>query len=132
VASATKVDGRLHDFTIAFEKGDSGLTLHCSRSSNSDALEALLNHCRRRKYIHHADGWFGLVIREDDGLPKFGVNLKSPWAKDKELDELTKGMPIGKAMRRPPPAIMSGKVGRNAPCPCRSGMKFKKCCMSRN
>ena len=23
---------------------------------------------------------------------------------------------------------MSPKVGRNKPCPCRSGKKFKKCC----
>jgi len=29
----------------------------------------------------------------------------------------------------PPPAIRSApKVGRNAPCPCGSGAKFKKCC----
>lgn len=24
-----------------------------------------------------------------------------------------------------------GKIGRNAPCPCGSGRKFKKCCISR-
>ena len=22
-----------------------------------------------------------------------------------------------------------GRIGRNAPCPCGSGMKFKKCCL---
>jgi uncharacterized protein len=28
----------------------------------------------------------------------------------------------------PPPKPIPGKVGRNAPCPCGSGMKFKRCC----
>lgn len=24
-----------------------------------------------------------------------------------------------------------GRIGRNDPCPCRSGKKFKKCCLQR-
>ena len=28
----------------------------------------------------------------------------------------------------PPPVIRAKKVGRNEPCPCGSGKKFKKCC----
>lgn len=31
------------------------------------------------------------------------------------------------AMVKPKP-IVSGKVGRNEPCPCGSGLKYKKCC----
>ena len=33
-----------------------------------------------------------------------------------------------------PPAPIQGnqKVGRNAPCPCGSGKKFKKCCMNKS
>ena len=26
---------------------------------------------------------------------------------------------------------MVGKTGRNAPCPCGSGIKYKKCCMNK-
>ncbi len=32
--------------------------------------------------------------------------------------------PTPKQMKRKPP-----KVGRNEPCPCGSGKKFKKCCL---
>lgn len=34
-------------------------------------------------------------------------------------------------MQVPPTArqLKRGKVGRNDPCPCGSGMKFKKCCL---
>lgn len=35
-----------------------------------------------------------------------------------------------RAWAAPPPA--SGDVGRNAPCPCGSGRKFKKCCAGRD
>lgn len=28
----------------------------------------------------------------------------------------------------PPPAVSAPRVGRNDPCPCGSGKKFKKCC----
>jgi uncharacterized protein YecA (UPF0149 family) len=30
---------------------------------------------------------------------------------------------------RPPVAAAPSRVGRNDPCPCGSGKKFKKCCM---
>jgi uncharacterized protein YecA (UPF0149 family) len=30
--------------------------------------------------------------------------------------------------RGPVPAVTAKAVGRNAPCPCASGKKFKKCC----
>jgi SWIM/SEC-C metal-binding protein len=36
---------------------------------------------------------------------------------------------IEKLLNPPPPAI-STKVDRNAPCPCGSGKKSKKCCYS--
>jgi hypothetical protein len=29
------------------------------------------------------------------------------------------------------PAVAPGKVGRNEPCPCQSGKKYKKCCLDR-
>ncbi len=28
----------------------------------------------------------------------------------------------------PPPPLVSQKIGRNDPCPCGSGKKYKKCC----
>jgi SWIM/SEC-C metal-binding protein len=31
-------------------------------------------------------------------------------------------------MLNPPESATSNKIGRNEPCPCGSGKKFKKCC----
>jgi preprotein translocase subunit SecA len=48
-------------------------------------------------------------------------------ARDKEMsvihDNLTKGSSISKTKKR-----SEEKIGRNAPCPCGSGKKYKKCC----
>ena len=41
--------------------------------------------------------------------------------------------PVRPAVRPAPPpeaTVRTVKVGRNAPCPCGSGKKFKKCCGS--
>ncbi len=32
---------------------------------------------------------------------------------------------------QPPPNIHRGTCGRNDPCPCGSGKKFKKCCLKK-
>ncbi|MDQ6777640.1 MAG: SEC-C metal-binding domain-containing protein [Actinomycetota bacterium] len=53
------------------------------------------------------------VTFEDEGLP---------------LDRLEEIVGALQAPRRPTPR--AAKVGRNSPCPCGSGRKFKKCCGS--
>ncbi len=35
---------------------------------------------------------------------------------------------MDRALRPPEPAVAGPKIGRNDPCPCGSGKKFKKCC----
>ncbi len=35
---------------------------------------------------------------------------------------------IERALSRPVPVTAAPKIGRNDPCPCGSGKKFKKCC----
>jgi preprotein translocase subunit SecA len=59
-----------------------------------------------RKQVHDSLGQFG-------GLPAAGP----------EQAEEAVGLPAGLTVRRQLP-----KVGRNEPCPCGSGRKFKHCC----
>jgi uncharacterized protein YecA (UPF0149 family) len=35
---------------------------------------------------------------------------------------------VDRALRPPEPVVAAPKIGRNEPCPCGSGKKFKKCC----
>lgn len=128
ITAQTKRDGKVHDLTMGFEGNEAGLTVHCSNDENSVAATRLAQHCRRRKYVTRAPQWFGFCARLDDGMPKFGLKLESPWEFDAELEIETEGMSKSSS------AIYSGgkfkakKVGRNDECPCGSGKKCKKCC----
>ena len=52
---------------------------------------------------------------------------------DKEEDLSDIASALGAPMPSKPPAALRApdKVGRNDPCPCGSGLKYKKCCLDR-
>lgn len=129
LSAKTLADGMLHDFTLVFDDRESGLTLHCSRLPNGPAAEKLADHCRGRKYIQRADQWFGLSVRPEDGMPRSCIEVSFPWRRDPIMEIATSGVPRAGQKRRPASARTSPKVGRNEPCPCGSGLKFKKCCI---
>lgn len=132
IAAQTRKDGAQHDFTLVFDGESGGLTVHCSPLPTAEAAQILKHHCECRKYLQRADAWFGLLVREDDGMPKVGVELRFPWKQDEALDEATKGLaPHSKAVRprRRLAPFTARKIGRNEPCPCGSGRKYKKCHM---
>ena len=54
--------------------------------------------------------------------PEEHKSIKDFW--DKVYHRPMEVPPTPKQMARKPP-----KVGRNEPCPCGSGKKFKKCCL---
>lgn len=137
LAAKTRADGETHDLTLGFDNGEGGLTVHCSPAPRAQAFARLQDHCRRRKYVHRAPNWFGLAIRPLDGRPEFGVQLRFPWKRDDKLEVLTEGMAvITPARPRKGSAGMApratAKTGRNEPCPCGSGAKYKKCCLPRS
>lgn len=37
---------------------------------------------------------------------------------------------LEKILNEPPPESPQPKIGRNEPCPCGSGKKYKKCCLN--
>lgn len=65
---------------------------------------------------------------------KLSIALRFPWKRDVKLDALTRGMVVAgsQVAARPTPtrrAPDGTKIGRNDPCACGSGKKFKKCCL---
>lgn len=56
--------------------------------------------------------------------------LEKPSKRQKELQAAFDGGTL-RPMNVPPTLIqrITGRVGRNSPCPCGSGKKFKKCCL---
>lgn len=60
-------------------------------------------------------GLFGVHRKEKSRIPE-------PPSKDAETPQTDSGTPA--------PVSSEPKVGRNDPCPCGSGKKYKKCCLS--
>ncbi len=134
LSARTRADGKLHDATFAFKEG-SGITFHCTDEPTHVAGPRLESYCELRKYKQKAKEWFGLCMSSKGPDLRFGVSLVFPWTQDVNMDEKTKEMqapvPIDQALE----ALMKGrnrakKIGRNNPCPCGSGRKFKKCCLN--
>ncbi len=125
--AAARRDGEPHDFSFIFQAELSGLTIHCNFRDHAHAEALLADHCQRRKYKEHVDAWYGLSLNPLDGSIRFGAAVKGAWSKDSDMEartsQMREGVRIGpKAMVKP------HKSGRNAPCACGSGRKYKKCC----
>lgn len=125
-------DGLPHDFTMMFPDS-SGLTIHCTAEGASIAAEKLQTYCVRRKYAQKADRWFGLCLAPGTAELCFGLRLSSPWVQSDDMDAATASMAKPMAPAAAYETLFRGgrstpKIGRNEPCPCGSGGKYKKCC----
>ena len=131
IAKLTKRDRDNHDFTLVFDKAENGLTVHCNYAPQHISSPHLLNHCEKRKYAHHAKEWFGLCINPSDLSVKFGIELSHEWKHSQKMDEIVKKMPkMSKDFDFNQMDSKRKKIGRNDPCPCGSGKKYKKCCLN--
>lgn len=127
----TRADGKTHDFTIGGDYG--GIAFHCNSAPSEVAMRKLGFYCECRKYKQRAPRWFGLSL-DPMGNLQFGVALDFEWLQSDEMDLATADM-----REAAPAATLSElvrrsqrvKVGRNDPCPCGSGTKFKKCCLGK-
>lgn len=76
------------------------------------------------KYRGRKTKAIGFGVLRGDTRPVSTVTwLEHEWARNEDLDALTAA--------EPPLLMHRKKPGRNDPCPCDSGKKFKKCCIDR-
>ncbi|MCG9915502.1 MAG: SEC-C domain-containing protein [Phenylobacterium sp.] len=125
LATLASRDSKLHD--MSFAVGDEGICIHITANIDLGARQRLEAHCEIKKHQQRVNGWYGLLLNPD--LRVCGaMGLRRPWAPDPELEEFAKNFtkpPVPRAVlaqMRPP------KLRPNAPCPCGSGRKYKKCC----
>jgi hypothetical protein len=129
----TMMDGGRHDVSVPLADGKSGLTIHVNMASQEEAEQRLTAHCEVRKYLERAESWFGLVLDPRSGQIRFGLQVSGPWVHDPELEasEFLTILRRGAAAKQIAlPKFAAKKIGRNDPCPCRSGKKSKRCCYS--
>lgn len=126
IRKRTARDGRPHDFTAGFAASSSGLTIHCSQLRSNEAELWLRSHCRMRKYSEKVERWFGVSLRTDGSI-QLAVKQTGPWRFDETMEIITADLTRGDR----PKSYAQKKIGRNQPCHCGSGKKFKRCCGTR-
>jgi SWIM/SEC-C metal-binding protein len=72
-----------------------------------DRAEKIMNLCNEH-------GWMVVVGIEDD--------------KPEDISDVERLLNSTGHSPNSPTTIATPKIGRNAPCPCGSGLKYKKCC----
>jgi hypothetical protein len=120
-----KVDRGPHSATLMVEDR-MGLSYIC-HPSYDEMNKELLRYTTAKKYQTKARYWLGLgsVSGSDSAIEAF-IYDDSLWEEDQEKQALVNSTIITTTKVRDPSNLK--KVGRNDPCPCRSGKKYKKCC----
>jgi hypothetical protein len=132
VTRKARIDGKRHDVTLAPSTPSGGVSFHCNPTPSDEAIAVLETHCAKRKYQQRAAQWFGVSV-SPTGQVQFGVTLDFPWEASEEMEHLTVDMkPASKVCDLLPQysrEVSRMKLGRNDPCYCGSGLKYKKCCL---
>lgn len=125
-------DGKLRDISVPHETEKSGVTIHVSPFSETTARDRLLTHCQLRKYDKKSDSWYGLLLAPGTGKVRGALLIEEKWKHDSRIEKALDAWPRSPMLpiRRLSKRITRKKVGRNSPCPCGSGKKYKKCCLN--
>lgn len=133
ITRKARSDGNRHDVTLASRTPSDGVSFHCNPTLSPEAVAVLEDHCAKRKYLQRAAQWFGVSVNPE-GRIQFGVTLDYPWEPSEEMDRRTAGMirgaPVRNLVRQYTHEVGRMKLGRNEPCHCGSGRKYKKCCLN--
>lgn len=133
ITRKAQLDRNRHDATLASSKPAGGISFHCNPTPSPEAIAVLENYCTKRKYQQRAAQWFGVSV-SPAGQVQFGVTLDFPWEVSDEMEQLTADMKPASKVRDALPQYLREvsrlKLGRNDPCHCGSGLKYKKCCLT--
>ena len=120
----TQIDGKMHSVSMPALNKKNGITFMSFPRLTSTTAERFAGYAQARKYRALADEWLALGVIA--GSPKTVDMIwysREPWHRDPDLDKLADTFLKPGILRH----AKGKKVGRNAPCPCGSGQKYKKC-----
>lgn len=119
-------EGRDEDFTLIFSHSNLGLTFSISSNRNRDSIRKANAYCELKMYQLRLSKWILLTIdlNNDSEAYDFRV-LNKEWSYDPRMEEEVRQYRSQKLEQF---FATDRKLGRNDPCPCHSGLKYKKCC----
>lgn len=123
VKRTTQTDQQPHDARMPLPEFRSGVTILSEPSSLSILRNKLLGLAEVAKYKSNADLWLGLgCLGTSERIVDAVVFANYKWRHNPKLETIAAQL-RGKFMTPD-----GRKIGRNEPCPCKSGKKFKRCC----
>jgi hypothetical protein len=133
IVSRAAVDFSNHDITMGFDDTSTGITIHCNNDPLEQAIQNLVDHCEKRNYFQRAKSWFGLILEPRTSNIRFCYKLDFSWKQSREMDEAVSRLPKMQTKMNLSTTTRprKNKIGRNDPCPCGSGRKYKNCCLYR-
>jgi len=126
VRSATLTPGRFR--RIVHQVGDIVISVVATLDQSSDRLSARTQMITDiEKYRRRAPKsiGFGIMVLDRSRPFECATWIEYPWKQEKELEDLLEDEPPMM------PAPGQKTPGRNEPCICGSGKKYKKCCLNR-
>ncbi|MBK3844158.1 hypothetical protein G3A42_40470 [Paraburkholderia aspalathi] len=81
---------------------------------------------------HEAERHFKIARGDEDAIAAMAAITEERLLRLRGLATMAYPFEPAQIVDRPRPIVAEPKVGRNEPCPCGSGKKYKKCCGSGN
>ena len=119
-----------HDFddgSIRNVQANAAMTIFLYPRHDVAKLEDMRRHSQALKYHYRLDD-YTLFTMDTSKQGWTGLDFETfeyKWTYDRHTEEIVKSLKLGRVQRA---QRAKGKIGRNTPCPCGSGKKYKKCC----
>lgn len=118
----------MHDETL--DKNNPALEKYILDTSKALKKHYGISEDRAVQLVGHAIQWDDSYPNPKEIIRKLDLITKKPITLMSE-DEKLAMLALGHLVRKLPTFKSQTKnIGRNDPCPCESGLKFKKCCLS--
>jgi hypothetical protein len=120
-------DGKPHDATFYFKGLSLGVTFFIGPNRSVTELDRMEDHCWLKMYQTRYENWIAIVIDSTGKItsPHDFLILRKKWEYDSNWEQRLRHF---KKWKWENTGMIGQKIGRNQPCPCGSGLKYKKCC----
>jgi hypothetical protein len=133
LAQQTRQHGKNHDVSVLSNDRTAGITFMTCLTKTEKLIQRISVYCSLKKYQQKVQRWFGILINASNGRIEYGTVVEEEWTHDASMDKLAKEF-----LRAPSvdlttirKTVLRKKVGRNEPCTCGSGRKYKVCCLAK-
>lgn len=120
-------DGREHDLSVTFKEYSRGLTFMVTRAYSVEFWRRANEYCKMKKYQTKIKEWILIIIEvRKNREERYDFRIyKGDWQYDPLIEPVLEAHKQRAIQRH---LLSHRKIGRNDPCPCNSGLKYKRCC----